>query len=83
MSEQRFPRLPTRLTRITFYVALIAVLLGINYWAAHRVTQETRIRVPYSPFFLEQVRDGNVVSVTSIASELQGAFAKATKPCPQ
>jgi cell division protease FtsH len=80
VSEQRFPRLPTRLTRITVYVALIAVLLGVNYWAAHRVTQETRIRVPYSPFFLEQVRGGNVVSVTSTASELQGDFAKATKP---
>jgi cell division protease FtsH len=80
VSEQRFPRLPTRWTRITVYVVLIAVLLGINYWAAHRVTQETRIRVPYSPFFLDQVRADNVVSVTSTASEIQGNFEHATKP---
>ena len=56
------------------------MLLGINYWAAHRVIQETRIRVPYSPFFLQQVRAGNVVAVTSTGSELQGDFEQATKP---
>jgi cell division protease FtsH len=58
----------------------IAVMLGINYWGAHRVTQATRVRIPYSPFFLQQVRSGNVVSVVSTASELQGNFAHATKP---
>ncbi len=55
-------------------------MLGINYWAAHRVTEMTRIRVPYSPFFLEQVRTGNVVSITSAAAQIQGDFAHATKP---
>jgi cell division protease FtsH len=79
VNERRF-RLPSRSWRIVIYVVVIAVMLGINYWGAHRVTQETRIRVPYSPFFLQQVRAGNVVSVTSIASELQGDFADATKP---
>ena len=74
MSERRFPHLPSRPTRIAVYVVAIAVLLGVNYWGAHRVTQVTRIRVPYSPFFLQQVRAGNVVSVTSTASELQGDF---------
>jgi cell division protease FtsH len=62
------------------YVVLGIVLLGVNYWAAHRATQKTRIRVPYSPFFLKQVRSGNVVSVTSTVSELQGNFAHARKP---
>ena len=80
MTKRRFPHLPSRPTRIAIYVVVIAVLLGINYWGAHRVTQETRIRVPYSPFFLEQLRSGNVVSVTSTASELQGNFAHSTKP---
>jgi cell division protease FtsH len=80
VDEKRFPYLPNRPTRIAIYVLAIAVLLGINYWGAHRVTQETQVRVPYSPFFLEQVRSGNVVSVVSTASELQGKFAHATKP---
>jgi cell division protease FtsH len=80
VSERRFPNLPSRPTRIAIYVVAIAVLLGINYWGAHRVTQETRIRVPYSPFFLNQVRADNVVSVTSAVSEIQGSFRHATKP---
>jgi cell division protease FtsH len=65
---------------MVLYVVVIAVVLGINYWGAHRVIQETRIRIPYSPFFLEQVRADNVVSVTSTASQLQGTFAHSTKP---
>jgi cell division protease FtsH len=80
MTERRFPQLPGRSTRIVIYVVLLAIALGINYWGAHRVIQETRIRVPYSPFFLEQVRADNVVKVTSIATELQGDFKHATKP---
>jgi cell division protease FtsH len=80
MNERRFPHLPSRPIRIAVYVAVLAVVLGVNYWGAHQVTQVTRIRVPYSPFFLKQVRTGNVVSVTSTASEIQGDFAHATKP---
>jgi cell division protease FtsH len=80
VTERRFPQLPSRSTRIVVYLVILAVLLGLNYWGAHRVIQETRIRVPYSPFFLEQVRGDNVASVTSTASELQGDFRHATKP---
>jgi cell division protease FtsH len=72
--------LPSRPWRIAFYVAAIAVMLGVNYWAAHRVIQKSRIRVPYSPFFLQQVSANNVVSITSTASEMQGTFDRATKP---
>jgi cell division protease FtsH len=79
MSERRL-RLPNRPTRIAVYLALLGVALGLNYWGAHRVTQETRIRVSYSPFFLKQVRADNVVSVISTGSELQGSFAHAAKP---
>jgi cell division protease FtsH len=80
VNKRRLPQLPSRSTRIVVYVVLLAVLLGINYWGAHRVTQQTRIRVPYSPFFLQQVRSDNVVSVTSSSAELQGNFVHATKP---
>jgi cell division protease FtsH len=80
VNERRFPHLPSRPWRIAVYIVLLVVVLGINYWGAHRVIQQTRIRVPYSPFFLQQVRADNVVSVTSTVSELQGDFAKATKP---
>ncbi len=80
MNERRFPHLPSRPARIAVYVVLLVVALGVNYWGAHRVIQVTRIRVPYSPFFLQQVRLGNVLSVTSSASKLQGDFVRPTKP---
>jgi len=80
VNERRFPHLPSRPTRIAVYVVVIAVLLGINYWGAHRVTQVTRNRIPYSPLFLQQVRARHVVAVTSTGSELQGDFKTETKP---
>jgi cell division protease FtsH len=72
--------LPSRPWRIAIYVVLLVFVLALNYWGAHRVIQQTRIRVPYTPFFLEQVRANNVVTVTSSASEIQGTFKHATKP---
>jgi cell division protease FtsH len=80
VSERRFPQLPNRPRRIAVYVMAIVVLLGINYWGAHRVTQVTRNRIPYSPVFLKEVRAGHVAAVTSSGSELQGDFKTATKP---
>jgi cell division protease FtsH len=62
------------------WVVLLVVALGVNYWGAHRVMQATRIRVPYSPFFLQQVRSGNVRSITSSNTEVQGDFVHPAKP---
>jgi len=78
--RERFTWWPSRPRRIAAYVVLLAVLLGLNYWGAHRVIQETRIRVPYSPFFLRQVRSGNVVAITSANTTIQGTFAHAARP---
>ena len=70
-----------RADRIVLYLVITMVLLGINLYAAHRATQPPqRIQVPYSPFFLEQVRANNVASITSIGNEIQGDFRQATKP---
>jgi len=53
------------------------VLLAINYYAGSRATQAPpRVRVPYSPFFLQQVTDGHVVSITSKGTAIQGTFTK-------
>jgi cell division protease FtsH len=61
--------------RIGWWLAWIAALLVINYWVASRATQaQPRVRVPYSPFFLQQVRAGHVVSITSTGTAVQGTF---------
>ncbi len=65
--------------RIAVYAVLFVVLLGVNFWAAHRATRVTRNRVPYSPFFLKQIRADNVLSITTTGGEIQGKFTHAMK----
>jgi cell division protease FtsH len=61
------------------WIAFFLVLLALNIFASTRATQATpRVRVPYSPFFLSQVKSGNVVSITSKGTAIQGTFAKNT-----
>jgi cell division protease FtsH len=54
----------------------VAGLLVVNYWVASRATKAPpRVRVPYSPFFVAQVRDGHVASITSKGTAVQGTFS--------
>ena len=51
------------------------MLLAINFFIASRATQgPERVRVPYSPFFLQQVTDGHVASIKSKGTTVQGTF---------
>jgi cell division protease FtsH len=53
------------------------VLLAFNFWAGQQATQpQSRVRVPYSPFFLQQVNGGNVAQITSKGTAIQGTLAK-------
>jgi cell division protease FtsH len=63
--------------RSAIYAALIVVMLIVNYSLAHRATEVHRVRVPYSPFFLTQVRAGNVAEITSRVTAIQGRFRSA------
>ena len=61
-----------------WWLAALVALLAINYWAGSRATQApSRVRVPYSPFFLQQVEKGDVAAIMSKGTAIQGAFAKA------
>ena len=63
-------RLPWR------WLAFFLALLVINYWVGSRAMQaQSRVRVPYSPFFLEQVKAGAVAGITSKGTAIQGTFA--------
>jgi len=67
------PRRPR--IRIGWWLAWIVGLLVINYWIGSRATQApSRARVPYSPFFLDQVRAGHVASITSKGTTVQGTY---------
>jgi cell division protease FtsH len=58
---------------IVFFLALLA----LNAFLAIRATEPTpRARIPYSPFFLNQVRAGHVASITSKGTDIQGTFTQ-------
>jgi cell division protease FtsH len=66
--------------RSLIYALLIVATLIVNYSLVHRATEVHRVRVPYSPFFLQQVRAGNVEQITSRVTALQGRLRNAVKP---
>jgi cell division protease FtsH len=72
---RRFHQLGRR-RRFLVYVAGIGVMLIANVWIANRATAVSRPRVPYSPFFLEQVRLGNVAEITSKGTAVQGRLRR-------
>jgi cell division protease FtsH len=68
------PRRPLGPVGRRIAVAVLAAFV-VNYWLASRsLSQPPRVRIPYSPTFLEQVRHGNVPDITSIGASIQGDF---------
>jgi cell division protease FtsH len=72
-SPQR-PRFGLSPRWIVFFLALLAFNLFI---AGRAMEPQSRLRVPYSPFFLQQVTAGNVEEITSKGTDAQGTFKKA------
>jgi cell division protease FtsH len=59
------------------WVLFALVLLALNFYLGSRATQpQSRVRVPYSPFFLEQVSAGHVKEITSKGTAIQGTFTQ-------
>jgi cell division protease FtsH len=73
MPEQNQPRPPHRLR--SFWI-FFAALLALN-WILVLVMQpagQQRVKVPFSPYFLDQVEAGQVKSISSKADTIQGTF---------
>jgi cell division protease FtsH len=67
------PRFRPSRAWIVFFLALLA----INFYIGSRATQPpSRVRVPYSPFFLQQVTVGHVKEITSKGTAIQGTFTQ-------
>jgi cell division protease FtsH len=67
------PRFRPSRAWIVFFLALLA----INFYVGSRATQPpSRVRVPYSPFFLQQVTLGHVKAITSKGTAIQGTFTQ-------
>jgi cell division protease FtsH len=70
----RLPRRP--LGPVGKWIALaIVALFVLNFWLASRsLSEPPRLAIPYSPLFLDEVRQGNVDRITSKGTYLQGQF---------
>jgi cell division protease FtsH len=58
---------------IVFFLAVLALNLFIS---SRAMEPESRVRVPYSPFFLQQVRTTNVDEIRSKGTDIQGTFRR-------
>src|SRR3954447_568726 len=66
-----------RTPRMRFLVIVLA-LFALNYVSVAMLApgREEPVRVPYSPTFLQQVRDGNVERISSTGATVEGKFKK-------
>src|SRR5690349_20406796 len=59
------------------WILFAIALLALNFWLGSRATQPaSRVRIPYSPFFLNQVNAGHVKEITSKGTAIQGTFTQ-------
>src|SRR4051812_14068108 len=76
------PRLRDGISRR--FVIFVLVLFAINFWVSSLIPSgHERIRVPYSPTFLQQVKIGNVKSISSRGATIQGEFDHEFKYPPE
>jgi len=62
------------------FILILVVLLALNWaLAAILAPQKERIRVPYTPVFLDQVRQGNVSEISSEGDTVEGDFRHEVK----
>jgi len=70
------PQLP-RFRPTRGWILFAIALLFFNFYLGSRATQPaSRVRVPYSPFFLNQVNAGHVKAITSKGTAIQGTFSQ-------
>jgi cell division protease FtsH len=63
-----------------WWLIAIAAILAINYWVGTRATHApSRVHVPYSPFFVNQIAAGGVGEITSKGTAIQGTFTHAER----
>src|SRR3712207_2759055 len=73
-APQKTPMIPWSGRR---FLTILLGLLVLNWViVALFAPPEERIRVPYNPTFLTQVRDGNVKEISSRGDTVQGEFKK-------
>jgi cell division protease FtsH len=59
------------------WIVVLVALFALNFLITSQfMGPESRVRVPYSPFFLAQVENGNVAEITSQGTDIEGTFQR-------
>jgi cell division protease FtsH len=59
------------------WILFVLALFALNLFVTSRfMGPESRVRVPYSPFFLQQVESRNVAEITSQGTDIEGTFKR-------
>ncbi len=62
---------------------LVLGLLALNLWISSQALKpNARVKIPYSPTFIQQVESGNVKEISSTGDSIQGSFKQATRYPP-
>ena len=78
-SSDRPPLIP----RSRIFIALFVVLLAVNLIASFMTGgPDDRERVPYQPFFIDQLEAGNVDEITSRADSIEGELSESASYDP-
>jgi cell division protease FtsH len=74
MPEQHKPRPPHRLRGFWIFVV---VLLALNWISvlAFQPSAQPRVKVPFSPYFVQRLQAGQVKSISSKGDTIQGTFS--------
>ncbi len=73
--EQGGKQPPSRSNTRWLIALLVVGLLALNLWISSQALQpNSRVRIPYSPTFLNQVSAGNVSEISSTGNSVQGTF---------
>src|SRR5215212_3517649 len=65
------------------FFAILAILFALNVWISSLIPSgHERVRVPYTPTFVQQIQAGNVKSISSRGATVQGEFRSKVKYPP-
>src|SRR5215213_2334108 len=62
------------------WAILVLVLLAVNFWISSLIPSgHERVRIPYTPTFVQEIKGGNVEEISSKGATVQGTFRHEVK----
>jgi cell division protease FtsH len=82
MPDQHKPRPPHRLRGFWIFVLVLLAINWLSVLVFNPSSSEPRVKVPFSPFFLQQLDAGQIKSISSKSGAIQGTFKSKQKYPP-